>query len=111
MSAENSTKLIHQKVNPDFERTIAHLENIMVVICDFKNGPMQSPDPPHSHSHEQISYVAEGELLFFRGEEELHLKRGDTVTIPSGLPHCIKTISNYVRLIDSFSPLRKDFLM
>jgi quercetin dioxygenase-like cupin family protein len=110
MSADNSTKLIHQKVNPDFERTIAYLENLMIVVCDFKNGPMESPDPPHSHSHEQISYVAEGELIFFRGEEELQLKAGDIVTIPSGLPHCIKTISKHVRLIDSFNPIRKDFL-
>jgi len=110
MSTDNSNKTIHQKISPDFERTIAHLENLMIVVCDFKNGPMDNPDPPHSHPHEQIAYVAKGELLFFRGEEELHLKEGDIVTIPSGLPHYIKTISKHVRLVDTFNPVRKDFL-
>ncbi len=110
MSTDNSSKTIHQKISSDFERTIAHLENLMIVVCDFKNGPMKNPDPPHSHLHEQITYVAEGELIFFRGEEVLHLKEGDIVTIPSGLPHCIKTISEHVRLVDTFNPVRKDFL-
>lgn len=110
MSTDNSNKLIHQKISPDFERTIAHLENLMIVVCDFKNGPMKNPDPPHSHIHEQITYVAKGELIFFRGEEELHLKEGDIVTIPSGLPHCIRSISKHVRLVDTFNPVRNDFL-
>lgn len=110
MSDKNSTKIIHQKISPDFERTISHLENLMIVVCDFKNGPMKNPDPPHSHPHEQIAYVARGELIFYRGDEELHLKEGDFVTIPSGLPHCIKTLSNHVRLVDTFNPIRKDFL-
>jgi quercetin dioxygenase-like cupin family protein len=82
----------------------------MVVICDFSNGPMKNPDPPHSHPHEQITYVAKGELIFFMGEEKLVLKEGDILTIPSELPHCIQTVSKYVRLIDSFTPIRKDFL-
>ena len=55
-------KTIHEKISPDFERSIAYLDNIMVVVCDFKNGPMNKPDPPHSHPHEQITYVADGEL-------------------------------------------------
>jgi len=110
MPTDNTARIIHQKISPDFERTISHLENLMIVVCDFKNGPMKKPDPPHSHPHEQITYVAEGELIFFRGAEELHLKKGDIVTIPSGAPHCIKTISNHVRLVDSFNPVRKDFL-
>lgn len=110
MSTDNSSGLIHQEISPVYERTISHLENLMLVVCDFKNGPMMKPDPPHSHPHEQITYVAEGELIFLKGDEELHLKEGDIVAVPSGLPHCIKTISNHVRLVDAFSPVRKDFL-
>jgi quercetin dioxygenase-like cupin family protein len=110
MSANTEQNIINEKVSPDYERSIAHLENLMVVVCDFSNGPMKNPDPPHSHPHEQITYVAKGELIFFIGEEKHVLKEGDILAIPSELPHCIQTVSKYVRLIDSFTPIRRDFL-
>jgi quercetin dioxygenase-like cupin family protein len=99
-----------EKISATLERRITYLKNLMVVICDFTNGPAPKPDPPHSHPHEQITYVAEGELFLFIGEEKHHLTKGDIFTVPSGLPHCIQTISKKVRLIDSFSPVREDFL-
>lgn len=99
-----------EKISKTYERQLAYLDNLMVAICDFTNGPAVKPDPPHAHPHEQITYVAEGELFFFLGEEKHHLTKGDICAIPPGIPHCIQTISNHVRLIDSFSPLRKDFL-
>jgi quercetin dioxygenase-like cupin family protein len=99
-----------EKLTETFERRISHLRNLMVVVCDFTNGPAVEPDPPHSHQHEQITYVAEGELFLFLGEEKYLLTKGDVFTVPSGIPHCIQTISNPVRLVDSFSPVREDFL-
>jgi len=105
---ENTTK--PEKISAVFERRIAHLENLMVVVCDFANGPASEPDKPHSHPHEQITYVAEGELFFFLGDEKFHLRKGDIYTVPSGVPHCIQNISSHVRLIDTFHPVREDFL-
>ena len=99
-----------EKLSPVFERRIVHLDNLMMVICDFTNGPASEPDKPHSHPHEQITYVAEGELYFFLGEEKHLLRKGDIFTVPSGIPHCIQNISSFVRLIDNFSPIREDFL-
>ena len=99
-----------EKIAPGHERRISYLNNLMVVICDFTSGPMEIPEKPHSHPHEQITYVEEGELYFFIGEERLLLKKGDIVSIPSETSHCIQNISTFVRLIDSFSPIREDFL-
>ena len=99
-----------EKISAVFERRIMHLNNLMIVVCDFTNGPAKEPDPPHSHPHEQITYVAEGELFFFLGGEKHHLCKGDVFTVPSGVPHCIQNISKHVRLIDSFTPVREDFL-
>ncbi len=110
MKTEKENRIIHEKVSPGFERSIAHLDNLMVVVCNFTKGPMASPDPPHSHPNEQITYVAEGELLFFKDGKEYKLTKGDLITVPSSVPHCIQTISSYVKLIDSFNPIRKDFL-
>jgi quercetin dioxygenase-like cupin family protein len=110
MKSEKDDGPLHEIISPDFERTIAHLENLMVVVCDFKNGPMKKPDPLHSHLHEQITYVAEGEVIFFRGDKKIKLGKGDIITLPSGVPHCIQTMTAHVRLIDSFNPVRTDFL-
>jgi mannose-6-phosphate isomerase-like protein (cupin superfamily) len=110
MQTDNKNDIIREKVSPGYERIIAHLDNLMVTVCDFTNGPMKRPDPPHSHPHEQITYVAEGELLFLKSEVEYHLKKGDIITVPSGTSHCIQTLSDHVILVDSFQPLRKEFL-
>jgi quercetin dioxygenase-like cupin family protein len=98
------------KISEGYERRAFHLENLMITVCDFTGGPADEPDSPHSHPHEQITYVAVGELYFFIGNEKHIIGTGDVVTIPSGIPHCIQTISPHVRLIDSFTPLRDDFL-
>jgi quercetin dioxygenase-like cupin family protein len=110
MSVNKENLAIPEIVNEGFERRITHLDNLMVVVCDFTNGPMTKPDPPHSHPHEQISYVAEGELFLFLDEAKHHLTPGDVFLVPSHLPHCIQTISGHVRLIDCFSPIREDFI-
>lgn len=110
MSVLLESKTKPEKLSPFFERRIANLEKLMVVVCDFTNGPAAEPDKPHSHSHEQISYVAEGELFLFLGKEKHHLTKGDIFTVPPDIPHCIQNISSFVRLIDSFSPVREDFL-
>jgi quercetin dioxygenase-like cupin family protein len=99
-----------EKISDTFERRITSLRNLMVVVCDFSNGPASQPDPPHSHPHEQITYVAEGDLYFLIEDEKHHLTKGDLYSVPSGIPHCIQTISKHVRLVDCFTPLREDFL-
>ncbi len=52
----------------------------------------------------------EGEILFFLGEEMQQLRTGDMVAIPPNVPHYIQLVSSHVRLIDSFTPLRQEFL-
>jgi quercetin dioxygenase-like cupin family protein len=99
-----------QKVKPGFERRLAYLNDLMVAVCDFSGGPMAEPDKPHSHPHEQISYVEEGELWFFIGQEKHRLAAGDIYTVPPDIPHCIQTLTSFVRIIDTFSPIRKDLI-
>jgi quercetin dioxygenase-like cupin family protein len=100
-----------EKVSSSHKRRIVNLEKLMVVVCDFTNGPAAEPDKPHSHHHEQISYVAEGELFLFLGSEKHTLTKGDIFAVPPDVPHCIQNISSFVRLVDSFSPIREEFLI
>ncbi|MGF7140087.1 cupin domain-containing protein [Roseimarinus sediminis] len=99
------------KVAEGVERRIISTEKLMMVNIEFTDGPTASPDPFHSHPHEQVSYVVAGEIyLFVADEEKQHLKAGDHFAIPSGVPHTIQRLTGHVQLIDCFTPLREDFL-
>lgn len=106
----HNDKTPSQKIAENLERKIIYLENLMTTIIELSNGPMENPDPPHSHPHEQISYLAEGEIFVFIDGEKSHLKKGDLFSVPGNVPHCIQTLTGYVKLIDSFSPNRKEFI-
>ncbi len=105
----------NSEVTPDVvakgrTRYLAHLPNLMMVVMDFNDGPTSQPDPPHSHPHEQISYVVSGEINVVLGDKVIHLSPGDIFTVTANLPHSIQPLSLKVRLIDAFSPIREEFL-
>ena len=64
--------------------------------------------PLHSHPHEQVTTLIEGELeLTVDGETQL-LKPGSGAIIPSGSPHSARAKTGcYV--IDVFYPVREDY--
>ncbi len=100
----------YEKVKEGLGRKIIHTDELMTVLIDFSNGPWEEPEPPHSHPHQQTSYVAEGEIIFYcEGEPDQHLKAGDMFAVPSGLKHTVKLLTKNVRLVDSFYPVREDF--
>ena len=101
----------YETVRPGLERKIIHTNNLMTVLIDFSDGPWEQPEPPHSHPHEQTSYVAAGEIIFYcEDEPDQHLKAGDMFAVPSGKKHTVKLLTEKVRLVDSFNPIREDFL-
>lgn len=101
----------YETVREGLSRKIIHTDKLMTVLIDFTDGPWKEPEPPHSHPHQQTSYVAEGEIMFLcEGEAGQHLKAGDMFAVPSGKKHTIQLLTPKVRLVDSFSPPREDFL-
>lgn len=105
-----NNKVEAKKISDFAERKLISLNQLMVAKIDFSNGPMREPEQPHSHPHEQITYVAEGEIIIFFGDEQHRLKKGDMFAVPSNIPHCLQTLTEKVTLIDSFTPLRSEFL-
>jgi len=91
-------------------RTI-YTSNLMTVIVDFTDGPWAEAEPFHSHPHEQTCYLASGELIFCcEGEPDQHLQAGDMFAVASGKKHTVKILSATARLIDSFNPIRQEFI-
>lgn len=104
-------KIPYEKVKDGIQRKIMHTKKLMTVLIDFSNGPWEELEPPYSHLHEQTSYVAEGEIILYcEDEPDQHLKAGDMFAVPSGKKHTVKLVTKEVRLVDSFNPIRKDFL-
>ena len=91
-------------------RYLTHTDNLMMVVIDFNDGPTSEPDPPHDHPHEQVSYVAAGEIFVFLDGEPTQLGPGDIFTVPPNIPHSVQLLTEHVRLVDTFTPLREDFL-
>jgi quercetin dioxygenase-like cupin family protein len=68
--------------------------------------------PRHSHENEQITYIVEGALHFWFGEDgaqELTVHAGEVIVIPSNLPHRALALEDTLD-VDVFSPPRQDWL-
>ena len=100
-----------ERVKEGLVRRIIRTGRLMTVVIDFSGGPWPQPDPHHSHPHEQTTFVAAGEILFLaEGSEPERLGAGDLFAVPGGVPHSIQLLSATARLVDTFNPIREDFL-
>jgi quercetin dioxygenase-like cupin family protein len=101
------------KPMPDVLRRQAYTENIMVTVVDFVNGPGPAA-PSHQHPHEQITYIADGQVNFIIGEGDGQtvdrVEAGDMIVVPPDTPHTVEVLGESARLIDCFYPIREDFL-
>jgi len=86
-------------------RTLSEGERMMLIEVTLEQGAVV---PPHTHSHEQIGYLASGRLLWELGDERLELSAGDSWLVPSNVPHQVTALEPSVA-IDVFSPPREEY--
>lgn len=67
--------------------------------------------PQHSHENEQLTYILEGALRFWIGEDEKELivRAGEVLVIPSNVLHKAEALEDTLD-VDIFSPPRQDWL-
>jgi quercetin dioxygenase-like cupin family protein len=82
-------------------------ENIMLSFLELEQDCVI---PEHSHPHEQAGLILSGKLRFRIAEEERVVGAGDAFLIPKNLVHSGLVIEGPVKVLDIFSPLRKDYL-
>ena len=88
-------------------RVLSYGGNLMLVEFRF---PAGAASWEHSHPHEQVGYVAEGEIDFcMAGRAPERLVKGGSYYVPANVKHYIVTHAPTV-LLDAFTPLRNDFL-
>jgi quercetin dioxygenase-like cupin family protein len=79
---------------------------MMLSVVSFEPGAVVQP---HSHPHEQIGMLLEGELTFTIGGETRTLRAGEMWRIPGGVVHSAIAGDKPVKAIDAFSPVRDDY--
>lgn len=81
-------------------------DEIMLVKVAFEKGSVVHT---HFHPHRQCTYVVSGIFEFAIETETKIVKAGDSLYMKPNVGHGVRCIESGV-LIDTFNPIRKDFL-
>jgi len=98
-----------ERVSDMLERRLITGDRMMLAHVYLKKGCIV---PKHSHENEQLTYILEGALKFWIGEdgaEEITVRAGEVLLIPSHVPHKAEALEETLDL-DVFSPPRQDWL-
>ncbi|HJP93707.1 MAG TPA: cupin domain-containing protein [Pyrinomonadaceae bacterium] len=98
-----------ETVTEVFDRRLITGDRIMLAHVYLKKGALV---PRHSHENEQITYILEGGLRFWIGEDEsqvIDVRPGEVLHIPSLVPHKAEALEDTLD-VDIFSPPRQDWL-
>jgi unsaturated pyranuronate lyase len=98
-----------EKVSETLDRRLITGNQIMLTHVYLKKG---SVVPQHNHHNEQITYILDGALRFWIGEDEsevIDVRAGEVLHIPSMVKHKAEALEDTVD-VDIFSPPRQDWL-
>jgi len=98
-----------ERVSDMLERRLITGDRMMLAHVYLKKGCIV---PKHSHENEQLTYILEGALKFWIGEdgaEEITVRAGEVLLIPSHVPHKAEALEETLD-VDVFSPPRQDWL-
>ena len=90
---------------PGFRVRFVHTENMTFAYWNVAAGASL---PSHSHPHEQVYNLLEGEFELTVGGETRVTTPGAVATIPPHVLHSGKAITD-CRIIDVFYPVREDY--
>ena len=98
IALEKITEMVSQKIIPG--------EREMLAQIYLKRGALV---PMHAHESEQMTYVLQGALRYLVAGEEIIVREGEVLHIPSGTPHQAEALEDTFEL-DVFSPIRRDWV-
>ena len=98
IALEKITEMISQKIVAG--------EREMLAQIYLKRGALV---PMHSHESEQMTYILQGALKFRIRGEEITVREGELLHIPSYVEHQAEALEDTFEL-DVFSPIRHDWL-
>jgi len=98
IALEKITEMVSQKI-------ICGEREMMAQIY-LKRGALV---PMHAHESEQMTYILQGALRFLIEGEEITVREGEVLHIPSRVPHQSEALEDTLEL-DVFSPIRAEWV-
>lgn len=98
-----------EKVSDVLDRRLITGEQVMLTHVYLKKGAIV---PQHNHHNEQMTYILEGAIRFWIGDDEsqiIDVRAGEVLHIPSMVKHKAEALEDTVD-VDVFSPPRQDWL-
>ena len=97
-----------EKVTEMISRKIVTGDRQMVAQVYLKKGALV---PMHAHESEQMTYVLQGALKFLINGEEITVREGEVLHIPSWVPHQAEAIDDTFemapRLVDAIAQAKQ----
>ena len=96
-------------LSPLQARRVISGERVMLAHVYLERGAIV---PKHAHENEQLTYLLEGSMRFWFGEDEsevIDLSAGEVLHIPSNLAHKAEALEKSLD-VDIFCPPREDWL-
>ena len=96
-------------LNPQLARRVISGERVMLAHVYLERGAIV---PQHAHENEQLTYLLEGSMRFWFGEdgaEVIDLGAGEVLHIPSNVAHRAQALEKSLD-VDIFCPPREDWL-
>jgi quercetin dioxygenase-like cupin family protein len=90
---------------PGFKVRFIHSDNMTFAHWEIKKDASLAE---HSHPHEQVAHILEGEFELTVGDETRVLTPDTGAIIPPNVPHSGSAITD-CRIIDTFHPVREDY--
>jgi quercetin dioxygenase-like cupin family protein len=101
--------LPREELSPMIGRRLVSGERLMVAHVYFEKGAIV---PRHEHDNEQLTYILDGVLRFWIGDDEsrvVDVHAGEVLHIPPNVPHKAEALEETLD-VDVFSPPRQDWL-
>jgi quercetin dioxygenase-like cupin family protein len=98
-----------EAVSPMLDRKLITGEHMMLAHVYLKKGCIV---PRHNHHNEQLTYILEGVLRFWIGEDEsqtIDVRAGEVLHLPSFVYHKAEALEDTLD-VDVFSPPREDWI-
>ena len=95
-----------REIVPGYKARFVHSERMSFVYWEIDKG---APLPHHSHEHEQVAHILEGEFELVVNGIANHLRAGDVFVIPSHAPHSGMALTD-CKIMDAFCPVREDYV-
>ena len=98
-----------EELKPDLHRRLIPAERMTIGHVYLDKGCIV---PKHSHENEQLTYILEGTLRFWLGDDEseqVDVSAGEVLHIPSWVQHRAEALTDVLD-VDVFCPPRADWL-